>query len=250
MRTYSCFVLVHGGLHGAWCWEPILGPLRSAGHDVRTVELPGRDGVLPDGAGIDVYADAVGEIVESAAAPVVLVGHSLGGITVTSYAERHPDRIAKIILVNALLVEPGERPLPKLQSVGEECVLMRPGALRFSADGTAVSVDRADAIDAFYNRCDPVASAWAVARLGAEPIAPMMEELRISGHGFGSVPKLYIGSRNDRMLPWWLQQRMSQACGAELIELQGDHSPFLSVPNDLVRCLLGTELLGKTTSAL
>ena len=34
-------VLVHGAFAGGWCWEPVLEPLREAGHDVQTLDLPG-----------------------------------------------------------------------------------------------------------------------------------------------------------------------------------------------------------------
>jgi len=35
------FVLVHGAFGGAWCWEPVIGPLEAAGHTVEALDLPG-----------------------------------------------------------------------------------------------------------------------------------------------------------------------------------------------------------------
>jgi hypothetical protein len=46
---------------------------------------------------------------------------------------------------------------------------------------------------------------------------------------------------DDRVLPWWFQVKMSKAAGAQLVELEGDHSPFLSVPDDFVARLLEIE---------
>jgi hypothetical protein len=57
-----------------------------------------------------------------------------------------------------------------------------------------------------------------------------MVPLRVTGDGFGSVPKIYVGSRDDRVLPWRFQLQLSKAAGAQFVELRGDHSPFLSVP--------------------
>jgi alpha-beta hydrolase superfamily lysophospholipase len=38
----SAYVLVHGGVHAAWCWETVVGPLTDAGHHVQAIDLPGR----------------------------------------------------------------------------------------------------------------------------------------------------------------------------------------------------------------
>jgi hypothetical protein len=72
------------------------------------------------------------------------------------------------------------------------------------------------------------------AQLCAEPLPPPTAPLRITADGVGSVPKVYLGSHYDRVLPWWFPQKMSKGAGARLIELGGDHSPFLSTADDLV----------------
>lgn len=232
----TTYILVHGGLHGSWCWRPVVGRLREADHAVDAVDLPGRGGTV--GADLEAFERVVAEAVDRAKPPVILVGHSLGGVTVSKFVQSRPDAVAGLVLVNALLVEDGEAALPKLQTAGDDCAFLRPGALVFSGDGTTVSVAEEFIVDGFYNRCTAAHAEWASARLCAEPVASLMVSLHISDDGFGSVPKVYIGSREDRVLPWWFQIRMSEAAGAEFIELQGDHSPFLSVPDDLVACLL------------
>lgn len=81
------FVLIHGGFHGAWCWEPLLAELERAGHASFAMDLP-IDRPL---TWIDDYADAV---VESVAGRDVegayLVGHSLGGIVAPRVAAKLP----------------------------------------------------------------------------------------------------------------------------------------------------------------
>jgi pimeloyl-ACP methyl ester carboxylesterase len=163
---------------------------------------------------------------------------------VSRFVETRPDAVAGLVLVNALLVEDGEAALPKLQTAGEECVFLQPGALVFSDDGSTVSVARDFVVDGFYNRCSAADAEWASAQLCAEPVAPLMVPLHITANGFGSVPKVYLGSRDDRVLPWWLQVKMSKAAGAQMIELGGDHSPFLSVPDDVVARLLEIDVNG------
>ncbi len=239
MTTY---VLVHGGLHGSWCWQRVVGPLRDAGHAVDTVDLPGRGGMV--GADIEACARVVAAAVDRAESPVILVGHSLGGVTVSQFVESRPDAVAGLVLVNALLVEDGEAALSKLLTAGGECAFMQPGALVFSDDGSTVSVARSFVVGGFYNCCSAADAEWASTQLCPEPVAPLMVPLQITVDGFGSVPKVYLGSRDDHVLPWWFQVKMSKAAGAQFVELQGDHSPFLSVPDDLVAYLLNVDLNG------
>lgn len=229
-------VLIHGGLHGTWCWDRVLPPLRAAGHDVVVVELPGRAGAV-EGLTFDDYVDAIDARVSPASEPVVVVAHSLGAVAASQFAERRPEAISRMVLVNGLLTENGEAPLPKLQTAGEGCGLMLPGALTFSDDGT-VTADYDAAVNAFYNRCEPSEAAWAAKHLCAEPIAPLMTPMSITAAGFGSVQKTYVGSRDDLILPWTLQQSMADSSGSELIWLDGDHSPWLSVPEAFLRCIL------------
>jgi pimeloyl-ACP methyl ester carboxylesterase len=236
----TTYIVVHGGLHGSWCWQRVVGPLRDAGHAVDAVDLPGRGGTV--GADLEAYERVVADAVDRAKPPVVLVGHSLGGVTVSKFVESRPDAVAGLVLVNALLVEDGEAALSKLLTAGEECAFMQPGALAFSDDGSTVSVARSFVVDGFYNRCSAADAEWASAQLCAEPVAPLMGPLQITADGFGSVPKVYLGSRDDHVLPWWFQVNMSQAAGAQFVELQGDHSPFLSIPDDLVAYLLNVDL--------
>ena len=88
------FVLVHGGAHGAWCWERMIPHLRG---DAIALDLPGR-GSKPaalESVTADDWADSVAkEITDRDLNAVILVGHSLAGITLPRVAERVPDRLA------------------------------------------------------------------------------------------------------------------------------------------------------------
>ena len=240
MTTY---VLVHGALHGAWCWQRVAGPLRDAGHAVSAVDLPGR-GETVGAAEFQAYVDVVAAAVDQAEPPVILVGHSFGGVAVSQFVEQRPDAVAALVFVNALLPEDGETVMAKLQAAGEECLFLRPGAIAVAEDGGTISVVSNLVAEGFYNRCSAEDAAWAAAQLCAEPVAPLMVPLRITQDRFGSVPKVYLGSRHDCVLPWWFQEKMSKAAGATLVELTGDHSPWLSAPEELVAQLLEIDRKG------
>ena len=101
------FVLVHGGYHGAWCWEDLV-PLLDL--PAVAVDLPGR-GVRPGGGTpvtIDRCVDAV--LSDAGAAGLdrfVLVGHSMGGLTLSGTARRAPERLAHVVYVAALVPAEG-----------------------------------------------------------------------------------------------------------------------------------------------
>jgi pimeloyl-ACP methyl ester carboxylesterase len=102
------FVLVHGGVHQAAAWAPLLPHLR---HRALAVDLPGRGSRPADlsGVGIDTCVDSVCADIDAwDVEHVVLVGHSLAGVTVPLVAERLPDRVAHVVLLSALVPPSGE----------------------------------------------------------------------------------------------------------------------------------------------
>jgi pimeloyl-ACP methyl ester carboxylesterase len=106
----SSFVLVHGAWHGSWCWAGVAAALRQAGHAVALVDLPGRAGDPRPHAAItlDDYVRRVGDVIARQGVPVVLAGHSMGGITITQVAEAMPERLARLVYVSAFLPRDGE----------------------------------------------------------------------------------------------------------------------------------------------
>src|SRR2546422_176522 len=78
------FVLVHGAYHGAWCWDQLRAELERGGHASTAVDLPCDD---PD-AGAERYVDEVIHAIPKHANAVVLVGHSMAGLTIPVAASR------------------------------------------------------------------------------------------------------------------------------------------------------------------
>lgn len=119
-------VLIPGFWLDGASWNDVASPIRSAGHTVHALTLPGLESPDADRSGIGLrdHVDAVVAVVDSIAEPVVLVGHSGGGAIAHAVADARPDRVARVIYVDAgplahgaaindeLPVVNGEVPLP------------------------------------------------------------------------------------------------------------------------------------------
>ena len=95
------FALVHGAYQGAWCWDPLRKELERDGHSTSAVDLPCED----PNAGAERYADLVVKAVPKGPAGVVLVGHSLGGLTIPVAASMTP--AVMTVYLCALVPVPG-----------------------------------------------------------------------------------------------------------------------------------------------
>ena len=107
----TTFVLVHGAWGGAWDWWTVDSLLTSHGHRVERVTLTGlgdRVHLSSPDIGLDVHVDdVVNRIVWERLDEVVLVGHSYGGVVAALAAARVPDRIRRVVYVDAILPENG-----------------------------------------------------------------------------------------------------------------------------------------------
>src|ERR1700733_13325686 len=109
----ATFVLIHGSYQGGWIWKPVATRLRAAGHEVYAPTLDGcgeraeqvRAGITPE-----TQADEVAQLLfYEDLKDVVLVGTSSGGMVVCRVAELVPDRVGRLVFVDALALLDGEK---------------------------------------------------------------------------------------------------------------------------------------------
>jgi pimeloyl-ACP methyl ester carboxylesterase len=101
MATY---VLVSGAWLGGWCWQPIARRLRDQGHDAYPVTLTGlgeRVHLASPEVNLDTHITDVVNLIEfEDLRDVVLLGHSYAGLVVTGAADRTPERISQLVLLD------------------------------------------------------------------------------------------------------------------------------------------------------
>jgi pimeloyl-ACP methyl ester carboxylesterase len=236
-------VLVHGAFAGAWCWEPVLPGLRAAGHEVEALDLPGsgEDRTPVAEVTLEAYAQRVGDVL-AAGPPAVLVGHSMGGMVVTQAAAHHPELVAALVYVAAFLPANGQS-LLDLTGLPEGAEDQVQANLVVAGDPPIATMPVAATRQALLACCDDTQAAWAVQRMGPQPVIPFTQPVNLSGaaaDAFAALPRAYVSCTLDRAIPVALQRRMLQSGGCDpVIELETDHSPWISRTDELVAALDG-----------
>lgn len=237
----ATFILIHGSWHGGWCFDPLRARLEAAGHRVLAPDLPGMggDAATLGATTLGLWADWVADLCRSATErPLVLLGHSRGGLVISEAAERAPEAIDTLVYLCAMMLPDGmsraqfkldEGPNPAFDA------LITP-----VADGHGTRITGPDPAAVFAQLSPPELVIPAMARLVDEPHGPRSTPLSLTPERFGRVPRLYIECTDDRTIPIASQRRMQALVpGARVETLWADHSPYLSRPEALASILQG-----------
>jgi pimeloyl-ACP methyl ester carboxylesterase len=236
----ATFVLIHGSWHGGWCFDGVKAMLEAAGHEVIAPDLPGMGGdeAALRAVTLEGWGDfAAGLCLNAAQHPVVLVGHSRGGIVISAAAEQVPETVDALVYVCAMMLPDGMSRAGFRSMVPPNAAYAAMVSATENDAGTVVDPALAPQVFAQLSPANAVAAA--MTRLVAEPNGPRDAPLRITPDRFGSIPRTYIECTADRTIPIESQRLMQQLVpGAKVITLDADHSPFLSRPRELADALI------------
>jgi pimeloyl-ACP methyl ester carboxylesterase len=225
MSTHSSHpvsvVLVHGGFVDGSGWEGVHRLLRKEGIDVRVVQNPTI--TLADDVAV------TKRVLDQTSGPVVLVGHSYGGVVITE-AGNHPN-VAALVYVTAFAPDQGE-------SVQTLIANPPPGAAVppiLPPQAGFLFLDRAKFADSFAGDVQPVQAAfmadsqvpWGVEAAGGAVTTP----------AWRSKPSFYLVATSDKMIPPPAQRSMADRARATVVESPGSHAIYVSKP-DVVASLI------------
>jgi pimeloyl-ACP methyl ester carboxylesterase len=228
MATY---VLVHGAYQGGWIWKPVATRLRAAGHLVHAPTLDGCAERRPQARpGITVATQAQ-EIARflfcEDLTDVVLVGTSSGGMVICKTAELAPDRIARLVFVDALALLAGE----KVADIVKRSTI-------YETTDVSTGPTKADAEQRLFADLDPRTRAWALARYTPHPVAALEAPMELGAFWTQPWPATVIRCRRSVNPPEAHQRRTAERLKAAWHELDAGHYPMLSHPDELTRLLL------------
>ncbi|HEY3502513.1 MAG TPA: alpha/beta fold hydrolase [Actinocatenispora sp.] len=220
----TTFVLVAGAWHGGWCWEHVTVRLRAAGHTVRTPTLSGMSGTPDPAVGLHTHADDLVRLLcDEDLGDVVLVGHSYAGLVVREAADRVPERVARLVLLDAWAGRDG---------VSLDDLAPPPFAgwvERNTGDGL-IAVPPARMVGV----TDPAQVAWLEARLVPQPRRTFAEPTRLTGAVDG-IDCRAIVCTPDNGMPFG---RWAADFGWPVTPIATGHDAMVTAPDELTRLLL------------
>jgi len=227
-------VLIHGGQHDSRCWQPTVDAINRAapGTRILAVNLPGRMGVPGDLGTLSItecVEAAVGQIEQAGLDDIVLVGHSMAGLTVPGVATRlGADRIHRIICVACSMPPQGKRILD---------TLIPP--IRLAVGRAKNELPLWMAKHMFTNGMTPEQRAYSLSVLIPDAARLAFETVDRSALP-DRIPRSWVLTRRDRSLPPRQQRRFIENLGGveEVIELDTCHNAMISKPDELAEILL------------
>ena len=233
------YVLVHGAWQAPYVWDAVKATLVSEGNNVTVVELPGHgsDQTPPSTITLDLYTKTVLNAISKIDGKVILVGHSLGGMIISSVAEQIPQKIEKLVYLSAYLPTSG-------QSLFDLAGTDAGSALGGSVNGTPVlnidtvngiiDVLHSQIINVFIQDGSTQAQNLVLQNYRVEPLAPFVTPVTLTAANFGSVEKIYIKTLQDRVVSPGLQDKMIAAGNVKTVyQLNTSHSSFLVKPDSV-----------------
>jgi pimeloyl-ACP methyl ester carboxylesterase len=206
--------LVHGGFVDGSGWQGVYEQLKKDGYNVAVVQNPTLS--LADDVAV------TRRVIEAQSEPVILVGHSYGGVVITE-AGNHP-KVAALVYIAAFAPDKGE-------SVNTLIADPPPGApvppILPPRDGF-LFLDR----EKFHASFAGDLSAEQAAFMADSQVPWGLDALggAISEPAWRSKPSWYLVTTEDRMIPPSAQRQMSARAGSTVIEVAGSHAIYVSQP--------------------
>ena len=214
-------ILVHGGWGDGSSWTQEIPILEKAGHRVIAVQLP-LHSLADDVATVKRAIDFIG-------GPVVLVGHSYGGMVITNAGYNNPN-VKGLVYVAAFAPQEG-------QSLG---TFVDPS--KFPKD--FLNPDKAGSAyinpklfhDWFAQDVNPTrADVMAIVQ---KPFNLSIFAEKSGPPAWKQVPTWYQVSENDHMIPPAVENMFAKQMNATTISLPASHASLESHPNEIAQLIL------------
>jgi pimeloyl-ACP methyl ester carboxylesterase len=225
--------LIHGGWHGAWCWDRVAPLLEQDGHEVVRLDLPGHgeDRTPAVEVTLEGYTDRVVEALDALSEPAVLVGHSLGGVVISQAAERRPEKIEKLVYLCALLLPSGKSAIEASQEDAGSVILKN---AEVEADLGRIILSEEGMREALYHDCPEEDFERARRLISPQPLAPLGTPVEVTEGNFGSVRRTYVHTTQDRVVSPAAQEKMYAELPCEkVVSMATGHLPFFAAPEEL-----------------
>jgi pimeloyl-ACP methyl ester carboxylesterase len=206
--------------HGIWadgsCFNKVIPALQAEGHEVIAVQY-GLDSFEEDVATVKRTLNRVGS-------PVLLVGHSYGGATIT--ASGVDERVAGLVYIGAVAPDVGETVQQQLDKYPSD-IFSRVEV----ADGRAWMLPNGTEFFCGDLSAEEQKLVWAT---HYAPVADLFHQQKIKSTPWKSKPSWFILTTKDHTVHPDLQRWVSKRMGATVVEVESSHVPMLSKPDVVI----------------
>ncbi|MGW4744995.1 alpha/beta fold hydrolase [Streptomyces sp. NPDC004290] len=235
----ATFLLVHGAMHGGWCWRKVRDVLEARGHRVLTPSLTGqgeRRGQLSPSVGVATHVDDLVDLLwYEDLQDVHLVLHSYSGILAGPVAERARGRLSSVVWLGGFVVGPGQCLLdvepPEVARRYRERVAEAGDGWYLPADPAFLSQ---------WGVHDAALRAWAGPRLTAFPFRCQTDPVRFDPAPLAALPRFYVRHTSPSLPSLDLSAATALAQGCAVRSLATGHDMMLEAPDATARLLLDT----------
>jgi pimeloyl-ACP methyl ester carboxylesterase len=239
----SIFVFVPGGWHGGWCWKRVADLLRAQGHEVYTPTLTGlgeRAHLFGPTVDLETHiADILGLLEWEDLREVILVGHSYGGMVITGVADRVPERLSRVVYLDALWPGDGEAVGDVIGEAAVQGVIaagVDPARPPLIAGGSMIAQT--------LGVTDPDDIAWLASKLTPQPPGALRQPLRLKAPlGVGIVYVMCVDSPTTEeglRLSWnRAGKRAAEDPSVRIVSLNAPHNAMVTHPVEVAEVLLG-----------
>lgn len=224
------YVLVHGAWHSGQSWSKVVPRLGASGSPVYTPTLTGHGEtrhLLGPGTGLRTHtADVVRLLVDEDLHDVVLVGHSYAGMVISAVANEVPERIARLVYLDAMVPVHGESALDVM-----------PEARGMLGDGWRVPPPPEPF--GLFGVSDPADVAWLRSMLSDQAVRCLDEPVAMDHPALVSIPRTHIHCTAEstvRRRP--VPDVQPNGEPADIRELASGHDCMITVPDELAALLL------------
>jgi len=229
-------VLVHGGGFAGSCWDPMIPLLDGPTY---AVDLPGRGANPADLTTVSVaqFVNAITDLIRAADLEhVVLVGHSMAGLTLPGVAEAIPHRLARLVFVSCAVPPHGTSLADVLSNFSPtvRTVVDSMGDAAINSQG-ALHPDVASVM--FCNDMDDAQTAYTLDRMVPEALGLIGEPADLTGLRH-PIPRTYVRLGQDASIGLHAQNAMiANLGGTEVVDLDAGHMAMISRPAALAEIL-------------
>lgn len=226
-------VLVHGAFETADVWGHVVAKLESDGYKVKNVNLPGRRGAEASMGDVSLalYQQTVARAIADEIRPVVLVGHSFAGFTISAVAEAEPDKIKTLVYVAAYIPQSGQSLLT--MATADTGSKLGP-ILAIDKEHGIASVTPAVGAALFANDATEAVQGFVATAIVQEPLAPLATPVTLTSSRFGKVDKVAIRTLRDQVVSTPYQVEMAKITPVHLqLTIDTGHAPFVTQPDAL-----------------